>query len=287
MSQVFDTKREAQAWALKKEAELDGLAATGGRSFGALVAEYLKRVTPTKRARKWEEQALARLLAQIGPDVRLADLTAARISLWRDKRLKTVSGSTIQREANLLRNMFRVARDEWRWIDHNPFQGVKLPKHNPARTSVWPWQLIKRVLRSGRTGKTGEVVRAFHVSLHTAMRLQEVLTGEYDARRRVYVLPRTKAGQVQEVPVTRRAARILPQSFTVTPNEASVLFSKLCRELLITGLTFHDARASALTWMARRMDVLTLARISRHRDLSILQNTYYRETTDQIAARLK
>ena len=119
------------------------------------------------------------------------------------------------------------------------------------------------------------------------LRLQEVLTGQYDAARRVYVLPVTKAGQVQQVPVTRRAARILPQAFSVGPNEASVLFSKLCRELLITGLTFHDARATALTLLARRVDVMTLARISRHKDLRILLNTYYRESAEDIAARLK
>lgn len=101
------------------------------------------------------------------------------------------------------------------------------------------------------------------------------------------MLPVTKAGQVQQVPVTRRAARRLPQSFTVGPNEASTLFSKLCRELLITGLTFHDARATALTLLARRVDVMTLARISRHKDLRILLNTYYRESAEDIAARLK
>jgi hypothetical protein len=34
------------------------------------------------------------------------------------------------------------------------------------------------------------------------------------------------------------------------------------------------------------MDVMTLARISRHRDLRTLLNTYYRESAEQIAARI-
>ena len=69
-------------------------------------------------------------------------------------------------------------------------------------------------------------------------------------------------------------------------NEGSVLFSKLCREVLIEGLTFHDSRATALTHLARKVDVLTLAKISRHKDLSLLNNVYYREKADQIAARI-
>jgi hypothetical protein len=31
---------------------------------------------------------------------------------------------------------------------------------------------------------------------------------------------------------------------------------------------------------------MTLARISRHKDLNILQNSYYRETAEDIAARI-
>jgi hypothetical protein len=42
----------------------------------------------------------------------------------------------------------------------------------------------------------------------------------------------------------------------------------------------------ALTSLARKVDVMTLARISGHKDLRILMNTYYRETAEQIAARL-
>ena len=41
------------------------------------------------------------------------------------------------------------------------------------------------------------------------------------------------------------------------------------------------------TLLARRVDVMTLARISRHKDLRILLNTYYRESAEDIAARLK
>ncbi len=33
-------------------------------------------------------------------------------------------------------------------------------------------------------------------------------------------------------------------------------------------------------------ELMTLARISRHRDLRVLMGTYYRESADQIAARL-
>jgi len=284
-SQVTKTKREGQSWGIRKEAEFDALKGGGGRTFAGAAEHYLATVSATKRSLEWERRRFA-AMAEHFDGMSLAEIDSARIGQWRDHRLQTVSGSTVQREANLLRHLFTLAVDEWRWLDRNPFKGVRMPTHNPPRHQIWTWQLIRRVLRADRAGKTAEVMRAFHVALHTGLRLSEVLAGRYDPARRVIELERTKTGGRVLVPVTRRAARVLPQTFTVGANEASTLFSKLCGELLIEGLTFHDARASALTWLARRVDVLTLARISRHKDLKILLSSYYRESAEQIAARI-
>jgi integrase len=120
------------------------------------------------------------------------------------------------------------------------------------------------------------------------MRLQEVLAapGAFDPVRRVVTL-KTKTEARAQIPIGRIAAKLLMrQPFEVGANEGSVLFSKLCRELLIKDLTFHDARATALTHLSKKVDVLTLAKISRHKDLSLLSNVYYRVTADQIAAKI-
>lgn len=287
-SQVFPTKREATAWGIRKEAELEALKGSKGRRFVAATEHYVKTVSSTKSkgAAEWEARRFAAMVEFFG-DALLVDMDSEAIGKWRDKRLETVSGSTVQREANLLRHLFTLAVDEWRWLERNPFKGVRLPKHNPARRTVWPWRLIKRVLRASRTGKTLEVIHAFHIALNTGMRLSEVLAARLEGR--VAVLPKDKTTtQSVKVPLARKGAKLLERyaPFTVGPNEASTLFSDLCADLLIEGLTFHDSRATALTLLSRRVDVMTLARISRHKDLKILLETYYRETAEQIAARI-
>lgn len=287
-TKTFKSEREARRWGRDMEAELAAKAQPGGRTFGDLADEYVKRITLHKRSANWEANAVRRLREQVGENVALADIDQAAIAKWRDERMQVVTGSTIQREANLLRNMLRVAVDEWRWLNEHPMRGVRMPKHNPPRTAMWTWPLIRRVLRAPRTGKTAEMQRAFRIALHTGMRLNEVLTHQYDPRSGVVTLPSSKSsGAPVRMPVPRRARKLLPAGpFTVGANEGSTLFSKLCRELLIEGLTFHDSRAFALTMYSRRMDIMTLARISRHRDLSLLQNTYYREDAADIAARV-
>lgn len=292
-SKVFDTKREAQAWAIRKEAELDELAGSGGKTLLAGITHYLTTVSPSKYdgAVEWESARFDVMLGFFGETTPLSKISSADIGRWRDMRLKTVSSSTIQREASLLRHLFALAVDEWRWVQRNPFTGVRLPKAHEARRQIWSWQEIKRVLRAGQRsgGKTGEVAMAFHISLRSGMRLQEVLSApaNYDKSRRVVTVKTKTSTRPQEIPIGRLAGKMLETTkFTVQPGEASVLFSMLTQSLMLRGKTFHDARATALTHLAKKVDVMVLARISRHKDISLLHRVYYRATADEIARKI-
>jgi integrase len=287
-SKVFARKRDAQAWAMEQESQAIAARKGGGKTFGDAVDRYIADVSSKKDGRVWEVRRLNAMREYFTHDAGLSDIQAPEIVAWRDARLKTVSGSTVVREANLLRNLFKVAMNEWHWMEHEPFKGVKLPAENDARHQVWPWQLIRRVLRAERTGKTAELQAAFHIALRTGMRLQEVLAApeNFDTRRQV-VTVKTKTEKRGQIPIGRIATRLLMRPrFVVGANEASVLFSKLCKELSIVGLTFHDTRATALTHLARKVDVLTLAKISRHKDMNLLLRVYYRESSSDIAKRI-
>jgi integrase len=288
------TKREVQQWAMRKEAELDGLKASGAMTLTQAAAKYLSTVSERDKvpaSRLWDERRFNEFAAFVGEDTPISQITSAHISDWRDARLKEVSASTVLRHRNLLQGLFQVAVDEWKAIQSNPFKGVKFPQHNPPRQRIWTWNLIKRVLRAkGRNAREVEVIKAFHIALHTGMRLNEILAAKLVGQ--VAVLERDKISGKNsapvKVPLARKGAKLLAkyQPFTLKPDIASATFSDLTDELLIEGLTFHDSRASALTWLSRRYDVMTLARISRHKNLKTLMDTYYRETAEQIAARL-
>jgi integrase len=292
-TKVFDKRREAQAWAAAKERELDTLKAAGGMTFGQASKKYLATVAQEKApgAAEWEARRLEEMAAHFGEHAPLAKLSSVKLGEWRDARLKDVSGSTVIRQFSVLRSLFRVAVEEWKVLQVNPCKGVRMPEHNPARHQVWTWQLIKRVLRAeNRNEREAEVIRAFHIALHTAMRLNEILAAKLVGK--VAVLERDKnsgkASAPVKVPLARKGAALFAKypPFTMEPDNASATFSDLTDELLIDGLTFHDTRASALTWLSRRVDVMTLARISRHKNLKILMESYYRESAEQIAGRI-
>lgn len=289
MSKVLPTKREAQAWALEQEAKAAEVR-HGWHTFAEAAERYEREITTKKKGAKWERSRLASMVGHFG-GIRLGEMDAPHIAGWRDTRLKTVTASTVVRESNLLKHLLKVARDEWRWMERDPFKGVKMPTENEPRHQRWNWRQIRRVLRAGQLSgeKTREVAEAFHIALRTGMRLQEVIAAPttFDKARRVVTLSSTKTTGRVQIPVGRIAAKLLDRPpFTVSPNEASTLFSRLCKRAQVDGLTFHDSRATALTLLARKVDVMTLARISRHNDLSLLQRVYYRESAEEIAARL-
>lgn len=290
-SKTFTTKRLAQQWVIEQEAK-ETLAKS--YTLQEAITKYLTTVSIHKRdAVQWETKRFDALLEYFG-DVALDSITSESIGNWRSDRLETVSGSTILRESGLYRNLFKVAENEWKWIQTNPYKGVRLPKADAPRVQVWRWQQIKRVLRAGQSvgGKTLEVTQAFHIALRTGMRLKEAVEAPegFDKNRRVVVLSSTKtAAKGETVPLTKQGYRLMctmPAKFTISHARASMLFCHLLSNLLIKDLQFRDARATALTLMARRMDVLTLARISRHKDLKLLIAVYYRETPEDISKRL-
>ena len=191
-------------------------------------------------------------------------------------------------------------RDEWQWLATSPTKGVKQPGDNPARTRRVDPSEVRRLCRwlGYRTGKIEtkyqQVAFAFLVSLRTAMRAGEVLSltpARVDLARKVATVPHKMqhlTGKERQIPLPRAAVRLLRflPAFTISSASLDVLFRKARDSLLIDGLHFHDARAEALTRMARKVDVMTLARISGHKDLNLLLSTYYRESAQDIAARL-
>jgi integrase len=310
-TKVFRTQREAKAWASAREIEMRRLKTTPAgdlHTVSAMLKRYGEEISPQKRGERAEVLRIKALVRDF-PD--LAALTLSQVKTphlvaWRDARLKAgVTPASVQRDINWLRNAFNIAREEWHWMEHKPFEGFRMPAETPPRIRrVTPREvkLICRWLgyRSGHAPatKSQEVALAFLVGLRTAMRAGEILSlgaRTLNLTRRVAVVEHKMqylTGRPREVPLSRHAIRLLrpvaakEQCFGVSSGTLDAIFRKARDKLLIEDLHFHDSRAEALTRLSRKVDVMTLAKISGHKDLRILQQVYYRESSEDIAARL-
>ena len=320
-TKTFPTKREATAWASAEERAIRELQTTPEAERYTVVdmlTRYAKEVSPKKKGWRPEKLRIAAFLRDFPmlAGKKLSEVKTPDLAGWRDARLngfygpdgrkvRAVSAASVLRDIAWLSNAFKVARSEWQWMTHKPFDGLRMPHTPPPRDRRVSPSEVKRICRrlgyvTGRVPRTKqqEVALVFLVALRSAMRAGEILSlgrGNLDLRRRVATVEHKTqhlTGKPRAVPLTPRAARLLrpvaerERCFTVSSASLDALFRKVRDQLLIEGLHFHDTRAEALTRLARKVDVMTLAKISGHKDLSILQNTYYRETADEIAARL-
>jgi len=307
-SKSFLTKAAAQAWATREEAAISEgrIGRWPKRTLAEALTKYEEAVSEHKRGSRAESLRFARLrrdhpalCAKV-----LHEITASDLAEWRDARLKTVQPASVLREINLLRNVWTVAAKEWLWCPlESPWRAIKLPTDSLPRQRRIGWREMRRIVRwlGYRTGRAPSTAMeatawAFLLALRTAMRAGEVLqldASSVDLQRRTATLTSHKTVEregARVVPLTRHAVRLLGQlgghALPVSSASLDVLFRRARDSLLIKGLHFHDSRAEALTLLARRVDVMTLARISGHRDLRMLLSRYYRETPEQIAARL-
>lgn len=315
-SKVADTKAEVVSWAAMREAQiLAGEKAPWPRkTLSDAFERYKKEVSSEKRGGRSEcvrMDAFMRNFPGISAKV-ISEIVANDLVGWRDSRKKTVGNNSIIREAATFRNVFAVAAGEWGWLaEPTPWAKVKLPGKGHARTRLPTRDEIKRLLRAFgyKTGQAPvtlqqEIAYCWLGCLQTGMRAGEyrgMTVDDVDLKRRVVTLHTHKTLEKdgkRKVPFTAKSAQILrvlvgnavangrQNLFEVSSGSLDVLFRKVRDYQLIKGLRFHDSRAFALTRLSRKYDVLTLARISGHKDLKQLLNAYYRESSESVAARI-
>ena len=311
-SATFDTKAEATAWATRIENEiLSGklLAVRTVKTLCDVLEKYRDEISPRKDGAKWEQvriNSFIRSMPIVG--MRIDKIVPEDIARWRDERLKEVQRASVNREMNLLSAVFEQARREWRYCSSNPVRDVTRPSATPPRDV----QITKEqaaIIVTGLGYKLGAtptekrhlVAMAFLFALETAMRAGEIVDLTRDRiflEQRFVRLNRTKNGDTRNVALSRAATAIIEillkidrdPIFGLTSPSLDALYRKYRTKTAVeypevANINFHDTRHEGITRLARKLDVLDLARMIGHRDIKSLM-IYYNATATDIANRL-
>ena len=300
-SENFRTKSEAVAWSSRIETEIEDkrLGIIPDKTFGDLLERYIREISPSKDSHHKNEIRFNAMIKRGDPllCVGLRHITSLHVSEWRDRRLSVVKASSVNREWNLLSVACTVANREWKWLASNPFSDTRRPPATESRTRLVSEAEILALDDAAPTScdlsSTRRVFLAFCFAAETALRAGElcalrwsnVCTKERTLTVEALLPGARKSGKSRLVPLSKPALEILEQLhghhpvsvFDLTTASLDALFRKLRAKAGLSGFTFHDSRALALTRLSKKLNPLQLAKVAGHSDLQQLIKTYFRE----------
>ena len=294
-SKTFDTMRDAKAWAQELEVKLKNEKAQIYEHIllKDALTEYRDTVSIKKKSSTQEIQKINFVLKHMKCDIPLYCVDKVFLVGWREKRLEDVKGSTVQREFIMLMGFFTWCVETKLWLTANPVKEIQMPKSGNHRERVISHEEVEALTPF----LNSDLKDIFHLALETGMRQAEICNLNWN---RIYLdksylrLEITKNGKPREVPLSKRAKEILSarkdKGTGLVFGEYSAYragqdFYKARIKAELFGFTFHDARHTAATRIALKIQVLDLCKMFGWSNPKRAM-TYYNPTASEIASRL-
>lgn len=292
LSRSFQLKSDALAWARQQELDADrqGLPTAHkslrGMTVTDVVLRYRDEVVPQKRGADRETLMLNAFLRHPLAKAALSDLTIGMVSAYCTERLKRVKAGTVNRELDILRHAFEVARRSWDVpLIHNAFGAVTRPKAAAPRERRLERGERERLHAACLQCRNPLIRYLVELAVETGMRRGEILRAGWSDvcfERHTLHIPITKNGHSRTIPLsgaTMVLLRTLREQLgstshnvlPITENMAKMAWKRLVKRAGLVNLRFHDLRHEAISrFFEKGLNVPEVALISGHRDLRML-----------------
>lgn len=259
-----------------------------------VIVRFIDEITPEFPLLQAVEKgirSIERTCAFVGDPIER--LTTGLICAWRDERLERVGAASVANELDVLAVLLEIARTEWGWLQHNPALAVDRPRppkeERVRRVSDQEAKAICDALGYTPVGMVGSAhgytALAFLLSIETGLRKHEALSLRWP---NVFLEDHYISVDGRTVPLSRQAARLFDQLYRfddddrcipLTENDAGkawVMARKIARRTVPSAakLDFNDSRYEAAARLAKRMDLLPLARVLDQKNLANLVTNY-------------
>ena len=140
-SKTFINKADAERWAKQVEVEIQkgsytNLVLAERTTFAEILERYIAEVLPKMRGGEADYIRLKALARRPIAKLNMVSLTAQKIAMHRDERLKEVAPATVLRELSYFYSINTFARKEWGINIDNPVTLVARPKSPQGRSRI-------------------------------------------------------------------------------------------------------------------------------------------------------
>ncbi|CAN7509919.1 site-specific integrase [Variovorax sp. LjRoot290] len=252
----------------------------------ALMQRYLQEVTPVKKGAIQESYHMRPLMRSKLAAYTPATLTPQAVREWRDERLRTACGTTVNRQLNLLHHVIEFARKEWGIGSGNPVSDVSRPKNNRARDRRLSQGEEERLLLACDDSRRGYLRDVVTLAIETGMRQAELLGLRWeliDLEKATARLVDTKNGEDRTVPLSKAAVALLTKRKPegegngtvwpgITTEAVKQAFQRARDRAGLEDFHFHDLRHEATSrFFEKGLNMMEAASVTGHKDLRMLK----------------
>ena len=223
----------AKDWAQRTETEIrEGryfkTAEAKKHTFADLVDRYIKSELP-KYNEKEQRERKSKLLwwkDKLGV-YSLADVTAPLIVECRDSLAESRSPATVVRYLAALSHTFKIAINEWAWIEENPTRKVTRPTEPDGRIRFLDDDERQRLLIACKESSSEWLYMCVILALSTGMRkaeLMELKWQDINLKEGYLILHKTKNGTRRRVPLSGLGLSLLKEHAKIKRIYTPLLF---------------------------------------------------------------
>ena len=200
-------------------------------SFANMVDRYIKTEL-SKYNEKEQRERKSKLLwwkERLGV-YSLADITPPLIVECRDLLAETRSSATVVRYLAALSHTFKIAINEWQWVQENPTRKVTRPTEPDGRVRWLDDKERVKLLKACKESSNDWLYMCVILALSTGMRLSELMNLQWqdvNLKDGYLILHKTKNGTKRRVPLSGLGLSLLTEHNKIRRIDTPLLFPSI------------------------------------------------------------
>lgn len=281
---TFDRKTDAEAWAAKREYELQhqqlfGVQAHKTKTISDLLNRYgdALKLSNSKRydgilpmIKIWEDRIGYMKVGELSKDIIMQERDRLKTRHVKDDpKRPMVSNAAVNRTVAVLKCALNVAVDEWGWIAYNPLSGVKALPEPKGRTRFLQGDELDRLLAAARRSENRALLAIIVLAITTGARrgeIENIRLKDINFDTKQILLPMTKNGKPRVLHLKGYALDLVTAIYEKSKPKQVYLFvsshdlkktndfrtawRSTIRRAGIEDFKFHDLRHSAASFLA-------------------------------------
>jgi len=293
IAKSFTSKTDARHWAASVELKVKrddvGLSKINFPRFKDIALRYIGEVSSTKKSFIKERYIINALMNESWAEYPIHKINPCVIGKYRDKHIKRISGSSVNRSLDAISTIFTTCKKEWGYPVSNPVTSIRRPKKAEPRNRRFTDHELDKLIKGNRASPKLRLI--IQIALETAMRQGEILRIKPEhINGNTLFIPVAKT-KPRTIPLTLKAVSLLNNAelpFNITGNALTKQFRKLCKHYGIEDVHFHDLRKQSLTnfMLKKKLSVAETMLIAGHSDPRMLLRTYNNLKVEDVAKKL-